>query len=46
MLVLNPATGASDAALTPETGSDTPPDFYAALLRGQARVDRGDHAVF
>jgi divinyl chlorophyllide a 8-vinyl-reductase len=46
MLVLDPATGRYDADATPETGSDRLFDFYARVLRGEARVDRGDHAVF
>jgi divinyl chlorophyllide a 8-vinyl-reductase len=46
MLVLNPETGLYDAAATPSTGSDTLFDFYASLLRGEARVDLGEHAVF
>ena len=47
MLVLNPATGRYDAALTPETGTDTLFDHYRAVLSGEAAADaRGDHAVF
>ncbi|WP_421846783.1 NAD(P)H-binding protein [Novosphingobium sp.] len=47
MLVLDPATGQYDAALTPETGSDTLFDHYRAILSGEAAPDdRGDHAVF
>jgi len=46
MLVLDPATGLYDADATPEYGRDTLPDFYARLLRGEATIDRGDHAVF
>ena len=46
MLLLDRATGRYDADATPETGSDTLEDFYAALIRGQASVDLGDHAVF
>lgn len=46
MLVLDPATGRYDPALTPSTGSDTLLDFYARLIDGTATVDRGDHAVF
>lgn len=47
MLVLDPATGRYDAALTPETGSDTLLDHYRAILAGEAVPDaRGDHAVF
>lgn len=46
MLVLNPQTGRYDEAATPSTGSDTLWDHYAALARGQALPERGDHAVF
>lgn len=46
MLVLDPVSGQYDAAATPETGADTLFDFYATLIRGHARAERGDHAVF
>lgn len=46
MLVLDPETGRYDADATPSTGSETLVDFYARLLRGEARVDLGEHAVF
>ena len=46
MLVLDPATGRYDAAATPATGSETLFDFYARLVRGEASIERGDHAVF
>ena len=46
MLVLDPVTGQYDAEATPSTGSETLADFYARVLRGEVRVDRGDHAVF
>lgn len=46
MLVLDPATGRYDAAATPSTGTETLFDFYAKAIRGEASVDRGDHAVF
>ena len=46
MLVLDPVTGRYDAAATPSTGSDTLSEFYGKLIRGEARVERGDHAVF
>lgn len=46
MLVLNPLTDRYDADATPSTGSDTLWDHYAALARGEAAPDRGDHAVF
>lgn len=35
-----------DADATPEFGTDTLRDHYAALLRGDAVTDLGDHAVF
>ena len=46
MLVLNPQTGRYDAAATPSTGHETLFDFYERLLRGEAALERGDHAVF
>lgn len=47
MLVLDPATGRYDAALTPETGTDTLFEHYRAIISGKAAPDaRGDHAVF
>ena len=46
MLVLDPATGRYDAAATPSTGTETLFDHYAKLVRGDAVVERGDHAVF
>jgi divinyl chlorophyllide a 8-vinyl-reductase len=46
MLVLDPATGRYCADATPETGTETLEAFYGKLLRGEATVDRGDHAVF
>jgi divinyl chlorophyllide a 8-vinyl-reductase len=46
MLVLDPVSGRYDAAATPSTGSETLFDFYAALVRGAAAPERGDHAVF
>ncbi len=46
MLVLDPATGRYDAEATPSTGSETLFDFYERLVRGEATIDRGDHAVF
>jgi divinyl chlorophyllide a 8-vinyl-reductase len=45
MLVLNAGTGGYDADATPSTGSETLFDFYARLVRGEAEVERGDHAV-
>lgn len=46
MLVLNPQTGLYDADATPATGSQTLFDYYARLIDGTAKVERGDHAVF
>ncbi|WP_083220323.1 NAD(P)H-binding protein [Hoeflea olei] len=46
MLVLDPKTGRYDADATPSTGSDTLFGFYDQLVRGKARVERGEHAVF
>ncbi len=46
MLVLDPATGRYDASATPSTGTETLFDHYARLVRGEATVERGDHAVF
>jgi divinyl chlorophyllide a 8-vinyl-reductase len=46
MLVLDPVTGRYDAAATPSTGTQTLMDHYAALARGAAVPERGDHAVF
>jgi len=46
MLVWNATGRRYDADATPSAGTDTLFDHYAALLRGDARSDRGDHAVF
>lgn len=46
MLVLDPETGRYDENLTPAYGSDTLFEFYEQVIRGEARVERGDHAVF
>jgi len=46
MLVLNPATGLYDADATPSVGSDTLRAHYAQMLRGEVKVERGEHAVF
>jgi divinyl chlorophyllide a 8-vinyl-reductase len=46
MLLLDPATGRYAAAATPATGRITLQQHYAAVLRGEVRVERGDHAVF
>jgi len=46
MLLLNPETGRYDAAATPSYGSDSLFDFYERVIKGEASVDLGDHAVF
>ncbi|SLN49720.1 NAD(P)H-binding protein [Roseisalinus antarcticus] len=46
MLVLDPATGRYDAGATPSFGRDTLLDYYARLVSGEVRAERGDHAVF
>ena len=46
MLVWDARAGRYDAAATPETGRDRLFDHYAAVLRGEVSVERGDHAVF
>ena len=46
MLVRDPETGRYDAAATPSFGADTLFDYYEQLIRGKARAERGDHAVF
>lgn len=46
MLVLDGASGRYDATATPSTGSETLVDYYERLIRGEARAERGDHAVF
>ena len=46
MLVWDPAAGRYDEEATPSTGTRTLWDHYAALARGAAAPERGDHAVF
>ena len=46
MLVWDAARGFYDADATPEFGTDTLPEFFHQLARGEAAVARGDHAVF
>lgn len=46
MLVLNPVSGRYDAAATPSSGTETLFDYYAALVRGDVALERGDHSVF
>lgn len=46
MLHFNGETGLYDEHGTPSTGTETLFDFYAKLIKGEAGVDLGDHAVF
>ncbi|MDJ0825387.1 MAG: NAD(P)H-binding protein [Rhodobacter sp.] len=46
MLVWDAEAARYDADATPEFGTETLPDFYAQLIRGDATADLGDHAVF
>jgi divinyl chlorophyllide a 8-vinyl-reductase len=46
MLVLDPATGRYDVAATPSTGTQTLLDYYERVIRGEAVVERREHAVF
>ena len=46
MLVWDAEQGRYDADATPSTGTQTLADYHARLLRGEARLDRGEHAVF
>jgi len=46
MLVWDAAAGRYDADATPSTGHETLYAFYGKLVRGEASVARGDHAVF
>jgi divinyl chlorophyllide a 8-vinyl-reductase len=46
MLVWDEAAGRYDADATPEFGTQTLRDHYAACLRGEVADDRGAHAVF
>ena len=46
MLVWDAAAGRYDEEATPSTGTRTLWDHYAALARGAAAPERGDHAVF
>ncbi len=46
MLALDPVSGEYDAAATPETGEDTLFEYYERVLKGEDRVERGDHSVF
>jgi divinyl chlorophyllide a 8-vinyl-reductase len=46
MLVLDQTTGRYDADATPSTGCESLFEFYARLIKGEALVELGDHAVF
>ena len=46
MLVWDAAAGRYDEAATPSTGHETLADYHARLLRGDAALERGEHAVF
>jgi divinyl chlorophyllide a 8-vinyl-reductase len=46
MLVWDAAAGRYDADATPEFGQRSVLDFQSALVRGELRVERGEHAVF
>ena len=46
MLVWDAQAGRYDAAATPSTGTQTLQDYYRAVIAGEAKVERGDHAVF
>jgi divinyl chlorophyllide a 8-vinyl-reductase len=46
MLVWDDAAGRYDADATPSFGTETLWDYYDRLIRGEAKAERGDHAVF
>jgi divinyl chlorophyllide a 8-vinyl-reductase len=46
MLVWDAERGRYDANATPEHGQDTLPEYFAQLVRGEVRAERGEHAVF
>lgn len=46
MLVWDDIAGYYDAEATAEFGTDSLRDHYAALIRGEARTDLGEHAMF
>ena len=46
MLAWDAAAGRYDADATPEWGRETLFDYQAQLIRGEAKLDRGEHAVF
>jgi len=46
MLMWDATSQRYDADATPSTGTETLPDYFAKLLRGDVSDDRGEHAVF
>ena len=46
MLVFDHETKYYDENATPSTGTETLLDFYADLIEGKVRIERGDHSVF
>ncbi len=46
MLVWNADERCYDASATPSAGTQTLFDYYALLLSGEERAERGDHALF
>lgn len=46
MLVWDAQRGRYDAEATPEFGTETLTAYFAQLVRGEAQVERGEHAVF
>ena len=46
MLVWDQRAERYNADMTPETGSETLFDYYRQVVKGEATVERGDHAVF
>ena len=46
MLVFDEKTGRYDEGATPSFGSETLFDFYARLIKGETKLELGDHAVF
>jgi divinyl chlorophyllide a 8-vinyl-reductase len=46
MLVWDAAAGRYNADATPSTGRQTLGEHYERMLKGQAQIELGDHAVF
>ncbi len=46
MLVWDAAAARYDAAATPSFGHETLGDFHARVVSGEAKLERGEHAVF